>query len=377
MRFALLGNHPDGIDLAEALVGSGRHELVVFTEDNQRLSSLSASASRIADVEEILANPAVEAVIVAGTVDTNPDRLRRALQSERPVLCVHPAGDGPEIAYEAGMIRDDTGCALLPTLKDGLHPAIRRLSDFIRRAKDDGSSPLGEFVLLQAERSGFVPATARANFPGWDVLRALGGEIAELSALAAGEEAAAGEPVVLSGSFERGGLFQVCLLPDESQRTYRFVVLGRVGRAELLFPLGPDGPSFLDWQDASGQQHEESWHDQDPWPPLIEAFEAAVAGRAPAVSWQDEVRALELDDAARRSLSRRRTSLLEYPEATEEVGFKGTMTLVGCGVLWMVLLFVILTAWVPWLRWAVVPLLVGFLSLQLLRYALPKRPTSE
>jgi predicted dehydrogenase len=377
MRFALLGKHPDGIDFAEALVDSGRHELAAFTHDNQRLTSFAASARRVPDVEEILADPSVEAVVVAGTADTTPERLRRALQSERHVLCVHPAGDGPEIAYEAGMIRDDTGCVLLPILKDSLHPAIQRLRDFIRRAKDDGSSPLGEFLLLQVERSEFIPATVKASFPGWDALRVLGGEVAELSALASGEEASAGEPLLLSGSFERGGLFQLSLLPAETPRTYRLVVVGRAGRAELLFPLGPDGPSFLDWQDASGQQHEESWSDHDPWPPLIEAFEAAVAGRIPAVSWQDEVRALELDDAARRSLSRRRTSLLEYPEATEEVGFKGTMTLVGCGVLWMVLLLVILAAWVPWLRWAVVPLLVGFLGLQLLRYALPKRPTSE
>src|SRR5262249_8466660 len=160
-----------------------------------------------------------------------------------------------------------------------------------RRAKDDGSSPLGEFLLLQVERSGFAPATTRTSFPGWDALRVLGGEIAELSAFATGEEAATGEPVMLSGSFERGGLYQVSLLPYDGQGTSRFVVVGRAGRAELVFPLGPDGPSFLDWQDASGQQHEESWNEEDPWPPLIEAFEAAVAGRASAVSWQDEVRA--------------------------------------------------------------------------------------
>jgi hypothetical protein len=67
--------------------------------------------------------------------------------------------------------------------------------------------------------------------------------------------------------------------------------------------------------------------------------------------------------------------LLEYQEATEEVGFKGTMTLVGCALLWVVLLLVVLTAWVPWLRWVIMPLIVVFLGLQLLRYALPKRPS--
>jgi predicted dehydrogenase len=376
MRFALLGNHPDGFDLAEALVAIGRHDLGAYTHDDQRLSLVAPGARRIVDVEEILADPSIEAVIVAGNPDWTPDRLRRALQSERHVFCVHPAGDGPEIAYEAGMIRDDTRCVLLPILKEGLQPAIRRLAEFVRRGKEDYEcSALGEFVLLQVERSGLNVAN-KAAFPGWDALRVLGGEVAELSAFAAGEEASADEAVLLSGSFERGGLFQVTLTPGPKEAPYRLAVIGRRGKAELLFPLGPDGPSFLDWQDATGEQHEEFRDALDLWPFLVEAIEAAVADRAPAVSWQDAVRALELDDAARRSLSRRRTSLLEYPEATEEVGFKGTMTLVGCGVLWAVLLLVILTAWVPWLRWAVVPLLVVFLAMQLLRYALPKRPTS-
>ena len=143
-----------------------------------------------------------------------------------------------------------------------------------------------------------------------------------------------------------------------------------------MFPTGLNGPAFLSGRDASGELAEEYWEAYDPYPALIEAFESTVAGQPGAVTWQDSVRALELDDAVRRSLSRRRTSLLEYPEATEEVGFKGTMTLVGCGVLWLVLLLAIFAAWFPSLRWAIVPLLVVFLSLQLLRYALPKRPSS-
>ena len=52
------------------------------------------------------------------------------------------------------------------------------------------------------------------------------------------------------------------------------------------------------------------------------------------------------------------------------------MTLVGCGVLWVVLLLVILTAWVPMLRWTIVPLLVVFLGMQFLRYFLPKPGSS-
>ena len=94
-------------------------------------------------------------------------------------------------------------------------------------------------------------------------------------------------------------------------------------------------------------------------------------------TWQDAIRALELDDAARRSLERRRASLLEYPQASEEVGFKGTMTLVGCGILWGIILLVILSRWVPWLGWAVGPLLAVFLLLQLLRWVIPPREAAS
>jgi hypothetical protein len=88
----------------------------------------------------------------------------------------------------------------------------------------------------------------------------------------------------------------------------------------------------------------------------------------PLLTWQDEVRCLELDDAARRSVERRRASTLDYQVASEEVGFKGTMTLVGCGLLWAILLLAILSVWVPRLGWAVGPLLVLFLLLQVLLY---------
>jgi hypothetical protein len=91
------------------------------------------------------------------------------------------------------------------------------------------------------------------------------------------------------------------------------------------------------------------------------------------LSWQDEVRCLELDDAARRSVYRRRSSLLEYPEASEEVSFKGTMTLVGCGLLWAIILLAILSRWQPWIGWGVIPLLAIFLLLQLLRWVIPPK----
>ena len=431
MRFALLGDHPDGLEMASALVQSGRHHILACTArlDEDVLRRWGGTARRVSDLEDLLSDPAIEAVIVAGHPSVRPAQLRRALQSERHVLCVHPADQTPEIAYEAAMIRNDTGCVLLPLLPEATHPAFRRLAEFVR-LKDAAGSPVGSFRVLTMERGvagevldGIWIPGQKPSLPGWDIVRGIGGEIAEVSAFAEHEEPSEGEPVLVSGRFERGGLFQLTLLPHERQPSWRLSVIGSVGRADLLFPLGWSGPACLDWRDAEEEQREEYWERWDPWPELVETFERLVA-RSPAsqvdsplprtrgtgvggegmanpptshpltptplplstggegltaqpLSWQDAIRALELDDAARRGIERRRSSLLEYPEATEEVGFKGTMTLVGCSMLWSVLLLLILSRWWPALGWLIVPLIVVFLGMQLLRYFIPKRPESK
>ena len=81
MRFALLGNHPDGVAMACALVESGRHRLAAYTAalDESLLRRLGGEARRVSDPEEVLADPAVEAVIVAGAPSQRPAQLRRAL----------------------------------------------------------------------------------------------------------------------------------------------------------------------------------------------------------------------------------------------------------------------------------------------------------
>src|SRR5947208_7489905 len=136
MRFALLGTHPDGLEMACALVGTGRHELAAYT--SQAISAVyrerwGPSAKSVGDLEELLADPAIELVVVAGTPANRPAQLRRALQSERHVLCVHPPDRTPDAAYEAAMIQADTGRVLLPLLPDALHPALMRLAALLRQ----------------------------------------------------------------------------------------------------------------------------------------------------------------------------------------------------------------------------------------------------
>jgi predicted dehydrogenase len=374
MRFALLGNHPDGLEFAAALAGTGRHELAVYSGPGAGLDALrrrGVETRSVGDLEEILADPAVEAVIVAGSIADRPTQLRRALQSERDVICVHPADQTADVAYEAAMIRDDTGHRLMPLMPETLHPGVGRLRELLAGA-------LGAARLIELERWSTHevlidtdPAKHRPSLPGWDLLRALGGEVAEVSAFAAGEEAEAAAPLVLNGRFEGGILFRSTFLPKQGEERWRLSVVGSHGRADLVFLQGWPGPARLTWSGLAGEVQQEDWPTWNLWAALVEAFEAPSGPSRP--TWQDEVRCLELDAAARRSVHYRRVSVMEYQEASEEVGFKGTMTLVGCGLLWGILFFLILSVWVPTLGWLIVPLLVIFLILQMLRWIIPGR----
>jgi predicted dehydrogenase len=365
MRFALLGNHPDGVEMAAALVATNRYQLAAHTVPVHELLAQTALAGtrHLLDLEEVLADPQIELVIVAGVDANRPAQLRRALQSERHVLAVHPSDYTPEVAYEAAMIQKDTGRALLPLLTEGLHPAVRRLRSCLLAAGPLGSLQLVEMTRPPNDGPGSAAAERKPSFPGWDVLRALGGEIAEVSAFALREEVHAAEPALVSGRFERGGLFQLCLAPAGNDGC-RIVAHGSRGRAELFFPAGWRGPAFLACPQGDDQR-EESWDAWDPWADVVvqldgalrEATQAKTATpQAPPFAadplgqgervlfWEDEIRCLELDEAARRSVEKRRSSVLEYQEASEAVGFKGTMTLVGCALLWGLLAVLLLLA---------------------------------
>jgi predicted dehydrogenase len=381
MRFALLGDHPDGIDAARALAASGRHELAVYSGPPMGAERLGRAGLRprlIGDIEEILADPSVDAVIVAGSLAQRAAQLRRALQSERHVLCVHPPDCSPDIGYEAAMLRSDAGSVLLPLLPEALHPGVRRLAELARAEEN-------QLRLLESERwsgeelfgSGDVEGGGR-SVPGWDVLRSVGGEIAEVSALAGMEdELAPDEPLLLTGRFVDSLLFQTTYLPHQAEPRWRLALVYRTGRATLEFTSGWPGPACLTYTDVHGQAHIEEWPALNPWDAVVGAFEQTLAGAGAALTWQDELRSLELDDAVRRSIARRRSSTLEYQEATEEASFKGTMTLVGCGLLWLAMVLLIAAPWVPQLLWVIGPLFGVFLLLQVLRWAIPQRDASK
>ena len=393
MRFALLGDHRDGLDLASALAASGRHELRLYAgavAGLAHLQRLGLAPRAIGDLEEVLADPDIDAVIVAGSSAVRAAQLRRALQSECHVLCVHPADPSPDVAYEAAMIQADTGRVLMPMLPMALHPGIAALAELARVSPTPRLLELEiwstEEVLLDAEE-GHKP-----SLPGWDVLRFIGGEVGEIYVQSSQAELLPGEPILVSGRFLNGMLFQATNLPNQAEATLRLSLVTTTGRTTLLFAQG--WPGAAETTSTDGTSPAQTFAAFHPWTALLDRFEQALeeallrkpqpgqpsdiclTKKPPLLGWQDELRCLELDDAARRSVERGRSNTLDLQETTEEASFKGTMTLVGCSLIWLALIGLILSVWFPLLAWLIVPVFGVFLLMQALRWVVPSAAAS-
>src|SRR5207245_9019523 len=75
MRFALLGSHPDGLAMAWAVSQSGRHEVASYSGTATGADFLrehGIPVKSVGDTEEVLADPAIEAVIVGGRLADRP-----------------------------------------------------------------------------------------------------------------------------------------------------------------------------------------------------------------------------------------------------------------------------------------------------------------
>ena len=124
----------------------------------------------------------------------------------------------------------------------------------------------------------------------------------------------------------------------------------------------------------------------DPHAAILAVFVEAVGGRAPNIhpNLSDGTRAMELSEATVRSLKRGRTVDLHYEEITEAGTFKGVMTSVGC-VVFLSILAVLPVALIGpplgvpetiYLAYVIPPVLILFILLQLLRFAV-RSPRGE
>jgi hypothetical protein len=186
--------------------------------------------------------------------------------------------------------------------------------------------------------------------------------------------------VQLSGA--SGVLVRWSIAPADAATGVRITVVCARGRAAIDFRDGAplarvewstDAASGADDLSANGGDH------------ALARFAARVRGEPVQPDWIDACRAVELADSIQRSLEKGRTVELHYEDYTEEGTFKGTMTSLGCGLLWISGMVLIAGAIAASFRlplanyWPHLLLLaLGiFLLLQLLQFVFPRNAAQE
>jgi myo-inositol 2-dehydrogenase/D-chiro-inositol 1-dehydrogenase len=139
--------------------------------------------------------------------------------------------------------------------------------------------------------------------------------------------------------------------------------------------------SFHDSQGVSSQNLGE-W---DAKSAILRVLEEASPDQEPSPGLTDGTRAMEVAEAAARSLRRGRTIDLDYEEMSEAGNFKSVMTSIGCGLLLgtMFLMFAVSAAkslgfdWAVYVAWIIPPLLVIFVLFQFLRFGIKSPPPPQ
>lgn len=374
MNFLILGSGPEEWDWAQALLAHPEHRLFAACPGFAALPDLPGGR----DLDGALAINGVEAVIVGGDDELRVEGLRRAAGSGLPAIALHPPGPDADPYYQVAMSKQETGAVVVPDLPGRLHPGVAEL----RRALAEGGPGRRRAIRYEAAVGAGDGGNALlgTTFPRVvDVVRALLGEVEAITATGdpPGPRPSEGLVVHLRGPGERRGEVR---LWAGSPEPARLIVSWADG--SLTFEHDPAllGPARL-VRRAAGRA--DAVDDLPPWDPkaaMLAAFADALAGRPAHPDLTDGTRALELAAAAARSLRRGRTIDLHYEEISEAGNFKTVMTSAGCLLLLAILVVLPLALAGPaiglpgtiYLAWALPPLLVVFVMLQLFRFAVKR-----
>lgn len=391
MKFLILGDGPEELAWARTLAEHPDHQLWAafpgFKEFPYLKGETSPNATPPAtDVEEFadgttpsrdfesaLATEGVQAAIVGGPPEFRAEALRRAAAAGWAVICLHPPGDDSEAYYQVALSRAETGAVIVPDIPLRLHPGVGTMQHALKVGE------LGAFRGLRLE----LPATGdlvRYDFPrAVDVVRALVGEIDALTATGdpPGQHPTESLVVQLRGSHSQRAEIRIESSPANSAR---LTLTGASGGLALEFDPTFHEPARLVRRSPSSN---ESINELEPWDPrsaILHTLMDSVAKRDAHPDLQDGTRAMELAEAAVRSLRRGRTIDLHYEEISEEGTFKSVMTSFGCMILIAILLALPIALIGPaigvpqtiYIAYAIPPLLLGFMVLQFLKLGIRK-----
>jgi myo-inositol 2-dehydrogenase/D-chiro-inositol 1-dehydrogenase len=374
MNFLILGDGPEELAWAQALAGHPEHRLWAACPGFKAFPDLPGGL----DLDGALAIAGVEAAIVGGGPELRAEGLRRAAGAGLPVIVLHPPGPDADPYYNVALSRQETGAVVVPDLPARLHPGVAALGKALDAAGQGSGSRVVRYEMRAGPADGDLIAGAFAR--AVDVARALIGEVEAVTATGDPPGARPTERLVVQLRGPGPRRAEVRLEAGPQVEPARLVIAGAEGSLTLEHDPTFHGPSRLVRRPAG---EEEVVTELDPWDPkdaILRALVEAVAGRPAHPDLLDGTRAMELAEAAARSLRRGRTVDLFYEEMSEAGNFKSVMTSTGCALLLGALvLYAISRAgqglgfeWMGYLAWVIPPAFLLFILLQLLRYGIRK-----
>ena len=382
MNILILGNEEEELAWAHWLLDRPDHRLdAVFPGfADPALAGIPAPL----DLDDALATAGLDAVILGGPIEFRGEALRRAAAEGFAIICLHPPGMDSEAYYQVSLSREETGATIVPDLPLRLHPGVTAL----RQSLSDGE--MGAFRTLRLEVTSDATGTdlVRVVFARVvDVVRTLLGEIQALTATGdpPGETPDIELVVQLRTGDSRRGEVRIRSGPPEPAR---LTLLAANGSLTLEFDPWLEGPARLVRHAPSSPPQVTEFAPWDAHEAIFSVLSSSLGRRnepaLPGPSLHDGTRAMELAEAAVRSLRRGRTVELHYESISEEATFKSVMTSTGCLILIAILFVLPLSmagpplglTWTLFIPYLIPPVLVIFVVMQILRLAV-RRPNAS
>jgi predicted dehydrogenase len=379
MNVLILGDGEEELAWARWLLGRPEHRLDAAYPGFADASMAGIPAPR--DLEDALARPGLDAVIVGGPIESRGESLRRAAAEGFGIICLHPPGDDSEAYYQVALSREETGAAIVPDLPLRLHPGVRALRQAIAAGDIGSFRGLGMETPPPASDASLVRvAFARAVDP----VRAIVGEIDALTATGdpPGEDPDLDLVVHLRSADSRSAEVRI---RSGTIGPARLTLLGSLGSLTLEVDMRhPQEGRLVRQQPPHAPEPVELPH-WDPHEAIFAVLTATIGrrdgGDLPGPCLLDGTRAMELAEAVGRSLRRGRTVELHYESISEDANFKSVMTSTGCMVFLVALALLPLSMagpqlgmpWTLYIPNVILPALVLFVLMQTLRLAI-RRP---
>jgi predicted dehydrogenase len=351
MRFALSGDGSTALAVARAMGLNRAHEIVAVVgprHSGPAYPPLKPGVRSCRGWEELLADCPVDAVILSSDRERNLDQAVRQLAQAGIAVLLPPELTQPaENFYELSLIEAESPGRLFPLLGLHGHAQVQRLCDAISQ------DALGRLRHVRIERKIFGPGALigghdldAALLCDADLLRVICGEYDQVTASRSGDD--------LQG-------YSQALVTFDGDAVPQAVWTATATSADVEWQLtlsGENGTAVLEGNPEAAllrltlqvkgapTTSEESTDEAGGW--LLERFVATVGAdvnqqmAAPSSLWEDLSRAVELVEAAQRSVRRRRTIDVYFETPSERSLFKTQMTAVGCSLIVLTLLAVVL-----------------------------------